>query len=208
MIQEFTYPKIEEQIALLSLNSIRADRKKVLQPLIDFVQEKTNQERDIRLSFICTHNSRRSHLSQIWSQTAAFHFGIKNIFCYSAGTEVTALFPMIAKTLESTGFNIKTIARGDNPIYSVNYAENQHPVICFSKIYTNDFNPKKEFAAILNCSQADGDCPFIAGAEKRISIPFEDPKVYDNTMLQQQKYKETSVQIATEMFYVFSQIKK
>jgi arsenate reductase len=61
----------------------------------------------------------------------------------------------------------------------------------------------------MTCSQADGGCPFIAGAEKRIPITtFEDPKISDNTPQQSQVYAERSLQIASEMFYVFSKIKK
>ena len=201
------FPEIEKVIGTLDFETITAERKIILQPLIDFIQDKATNRQEIRLILICTHNSRRSHLSQVWAQTAAAHFNIKNVFCYSGGTEATALFPMVAKTLEQSGFKIKTIAAGNNPIYDIKYGENQHPIIGFSKTYDDDFNPQSEFAAILTCSQADGGCPFIAGAEKRISITFEDPKAFDNTPQQAEKYQERSLQIATEMFYVFSQIK-
>lgn len=201
------FPEIEKVIGTLDFETITAERKIILQPLIDFIQDKATNRQEIRLIFICTHNSRRSHLSQVWAQTAAAHFNIKNVFCYSGGTEATALFPVVTKTLEQSGFKIKTIAAGTNPIYVIKYGENEHPIIGFSKTYDDDFNPQSEFAAILTCSQADGGCPFIAGAEKRISITFEDPKAFDNTPQQAEKYKERSLQIATEMFYVFSQIK-
>ena len=201
------FPEIEKVIGTLDFETITAARKIVLQPLIDFIQDKVTNKQEIRLNLICTHNSRRSHLSQIWAQTAASHFGIKNVFCYSGGTEATALFPAIVKTLAQSGFKIKTISAGNNPIYDIKYGENQQSIIGFSKTYDDDFNPQREFAAILTCSQADGGCPFIAGAEKRISITFEDPKAFDNTPQQAEKYKERSLQIATEMFYVFSQIK-
>jgi arsenate reductase len=113
-----------------------------------------------------------------------------------------------AKTLAKQGFQIKTIAEGSNPVYAIKYAENEHPVIGFSKTFDDDFNPQSEFAAILTCSSADKGCPFIAGAEKRIPVTFEDPKAFDNTPQQAEKYEERSIQIATEMFYVFSQIKQ
>jgi arsenate reductase len=129
------------------------------------------------------------------------------VFCYSGGTEATALFPLVVKTLEHSGFKIKTIAAGNNPVYAIKYGRNKHPIIAFSKTYDDDFNPQSEFAAIMTCSQADGGCPFIAGAENRIPITFEDPKAFDNTPQQAEKYQESSLQIATEMFYVFSQIK-
>lgn len=201
------FTDINNIISTFNFESISAERKTILQPLVDFIQSKISANQDIRLNFICTHNSRRSHLSQIWAQTAAAHYNIKNVFSYSGGTEATALFPMVAQTLEQTGFQIKTLSEGNNPVYSVKYNENDPPLICFSKTYDDAFNPQSEFAAILTCSQADGGCPFIAGAEKRIPITYEDPKAFDNTPQQAEKYQERSIQIATELFYVFSQIK-
>jgi len=202
------FPEIENVIATLNFESISPERKIILQPLIDFIQAKVNNQQDIRLNLICTHNSRRSHLSQVWAQTAAAHYGIKNVFSYSGGTEATAMFPMAAKTLVKQGFQIKTIAEGNNPVYAIKYNANTHPIIGFSKTFDDDFNPQSEFAAILTCSSADQGCPFIAGAEVRIPITFEDPKAFDNTPQQVEKYEERSVQIATELFYVFSQIKQ
>lgn len=201
------FPEIEKVTNALNFESISEDRKIILQPLVDYIQGKASNGKEIRLNLICTHNSRRSHLSQVWAQTAAANYGIKNVFCYSGGTEATAMFPMAAKTLAKQGFQINTIAEGSNPVYTIKYTENEHPIIGFSKTFDDDFNPKSEFAAILTCSSADQGCPFIAGAELRIPITFEDPKAFDNTPQQAEKYEERSVQIATEMFYVFSQIK-
>ena len=117
------------------------------------------------------------------------------------------LFPVIAETLRNSGFKINRKSENNNPIYTIKYAENKHPVIGFSKTLDDQFNPKSEFAAIMTCTQADEGCPFIAGAEKRISITFEDPKVFDHTPEKLEKYKERSLQIATEMYYVYSQVK-
>jgi arsenate reductase len=200
------FSEIENTINGLQPATILEERKTILQPLIDFIQHKVAHQQEIRINFICTHNSRRSHLSQIWAQTMANYFNIKNVFCYSGGTEATALFPMVAETLQNSGFQIQQISKNENPVYSIKYADDEHPVIGFSKKLDADFNPKSNFAAIMTCSQADGGCPFIAGAEKRIPITFEDPKVFDNTPQQAEKYKERSLQIATELYYVFSQI--
>ncbi|WP_396168510.1 low molecular weight phosphatase family protein [Flavobacterium sp.] len=200
------FSEIETIISTLNFESISENRKIVLQPLVDYIQSKVSSGKEIRLNLICTHNSRRSHLSQVWAQTAAAHYGVSNVICYSGGTEATAMFPMAAKTLEKQGFQIKTIAEGSNPVYAIKYAENEHPIIGFSKTFDDNFNPQTEFAAILTCSSADQGCPFIAGAEVRIPITFEDPKAFDNTPQQAEKYEERSLQIATEMFYVFSKI--
>lgn len=202
------FTKIKNQIDSLDISSISEERKSILQPLVDFIQEKTNQQKKIKLNFICTHNSRRSHLSQVWAQAISSYFNIKNVYCYSGGTEATAMFPMVVKTLKKSGFEIKITKEDTNPIYQVEYSADEAPIICFSKTYADAFNPQSEFAAILTCSNADEDCPFIAGAEKRIPITFEDPKAFDNTPLQEEKYLERSLQIATEIKYVFSQIKK
>lgn len=207
-IKSSLFPELEKTIKGLKIEEITLERKTILQSLVEFIQTKVNEHKEIRLNLICTHNSRRSHLSQVWAQTAASHFNIQNVFCYSGGTEATAMFPMVAKTLENQGFRIKTISEGSNPVYTIKYAENEHPIIGFSKAYDDAFNPESEFVAIMTCSQADGGCPFIAGAEKRIPITFEDPKAFDNTPQQAEKYEERSLQIATEMFYVFSQIKQ
>jgi arsenate reductase len=202
------FTPIKKQIDALDFSAISDERKMVLQPLINFIQEKTKQQKDIKLNFICTHNSRRSHLSQVWAQAIAHYYGVANVMSYSGGTEATALFPMAAKALATSGFKITKTNEDSNPIYHIDYAENENPVIGFSKTFDDDFNPQSEFAAILTCSHADENCPFIAGAEKRIPITFEDPKAFDNTPQQKAKYLERSLQIASELKYVFSQIKK
>ncbi len=200
------HSKLETTINSLELSSISEDRKSVLQPLIDYIQTKVYKNQEIRLNFICTHNSRRSHLSQIWAQTLAYHYEIKNVFCYSGGTEATALFPMIAETLKLSGFIVEPLSEGDNPIYNIKFSAPEPPIIGFSKIYNSKFNPNTEFAAILTCNHADENCPVVEGAEERISITYEDPKISDGTLEQKSVYLERSLQIATEMKYVLSKI--
>jgi len=201
-------PGIQTLVSSFDFASISKDRRETLQLLINFVQLKSDHHEEIRLNLICTHNSRRSHLAQVWSQTAAYFYGIQNVFCYSGGTEATALYPKIAETLAQSGFIITKLSESNNPVYAIKFSGNQAPIIGFSKTYDDDFNPENEFAAIMTCSQADGGCPFISGAEKRIAITYDDPKAFDNTDQQTEKYNQRSLQIATEMFYVFSQIKK
>jgi arsenate reductase len=202
------FTEIKNTIDSFDFNQVSEERNAILQPLVDYIQNKVDNKQPIRLNLICTHNSRRSHLSQVWAQTAAANYNVQNVSCYSGGTEATALFPMVAETLQNSGFEVKTISEGKNPVYSIKFASNEQPVIGFSKTYDDDFNPESEFAAIMTCSQADGGCPVIAGAEKRIPITFKDPKVSDGTPEQKDVYLERSLQIGTEMFYVFSQIKQ
>ncbi|SDE75219.1 low molecular weight phosphatase family protein [Cellulophaga baltica] len=201
------FPQLAALINTLDMERISATRKEILDPLAEFIQHKVKTDQEIRLNFICTHNSRRSHLSQAWAQAIAAHFGITNIYSYSGGTEATALFPMAATTLKNSGFQITSLSEGNNPVYSIKYAANEAPIIGFSKTFDAPFNPSSEFAAIMTCSSADQGCPFIAGAEKRFPITFEDPKAFDNTPQQAEKYQERSLQIATELYYIFSKVK-
>lgn len=200
------YSTILKTVEQFHFENISNDRKNILQPLIDYIQGKVNSKKPVNLNFICTHNSRRSHLSQVWAQTSASFYNIDNVHCYSGGTEETALFPKVAETLENQGLQILKIADSINPIYAIKFDENCLPIIGFSKKYDDPFNPVSNFVAILTCSQADEGCPFISGAEKRIAITYDDPKISDGTIEQTEVYQQRSIEIATEMMYVFSQI--
>ena len=200
--------KIREIIAQLSTEIISEERKRILQPLIEFISSKISKNEEVRLNFICTHNSRRSHLSQIWAQTMANYYQIENVFCYSGGTEATAMFPKVVETLRNQGFEILKLSETENPVYAVKFAENEHAVICFSKKYDDDFNPKSEFAAILTCDSADENCPIVYGAEARIPIKYEDPKKSDGTPEMNETYFNRSLEIAAEMKFVFENLRK
>ena len=200
--------KIREIISQLSTERISEERKRILQPLIEFISSKITKNEEVRLNFICTHNSRRSHLSQIWAQTMANYYQIENVFCYSGGTEATAMFPKVAETLTNQGFEILKLSETENPVYAVKFAENEHAVICFSKKYNDDFNPKSAFAAILTCDSADENCPIVYGAEARIPIKYEDPKKSDGTPEMNETYFNRSLEIATEMKFVIENLRK
>lgn len=200
------FQNLSKTIEFISHISVSEERKEVLNSLVDYIQNKVNNKEEIRLNFICTHNSRRSHLSQVWAQTMAFQFGIKNVFCYSGGTEATAMFPKVVEILVNQGFEIQKLSEVENPVYAIKFSENQLPIICFSKTYFDAFNPKTNFGAILTCNNADEGCPIVLGAEARFPIKFEDPKAFDGTEVMTEKYRERSLEIASELYFVFSKI--
>lgn len=201
------YPNLFNVIASFSSQSISDQRKEVLLPFVNYIQEKIQAGEAIRLHFICTHNSRRSHLSQIWAQTMAYHVGLKNVSCYSGGTEATAIFPKVLETLATQGFQVLKLSENENPVVAVKFADNENPILCFSKTYDHPFNPSTQFGAVMTCNNADEGCPIVVGAEARFPIKYDDPKAYDGTPLQTEKYEERSLDIAQEMWWVFSQIK-
>ncbi|MFK7782870.1 low molecular weight phosphatase family protein [Psychroserpens sp.] len=197
---------ISDVIQSLDINTIPTERKQTLKPLINYLKEKNKTNEAIRLNFICTHNSRRSHISQIWAQTLAAYYKIDKVSTYSGGTEATAMFPKVGETIINQGFKVVKLSEGKNPIYSIKYSENEPAIIAFSKQYGDEFNPSSKFAAIMTCSSADEGCPMVFGCDKRIAITYEDPKQSDGTPHQTETYKNRSLQIATEMKYVFSSL--
>ena len=196
---------LESTVARARQININEDRLAVLKSLIDYIQSKIDQGQEINLNFICTHNSRRSQFSQIWAQTAADYFGVPGK-CYSGGVEVTAFNERAVASIKRSGF--KVVAQGDiNPIYSVFHSEDHDPIKAFSKLFDNPVNKAEQFAAVMTCSHADENCPFIPGTEQRIAVRYEDPKAFDDSPQEAAQYDERSMQIASEMFYVFSKVR-
>lgn len=200
---------IEDKISefIINENLISEVRKELLKSFAEYISDKAVENKTINLIFICTHNSRRSTMAQKWVQTAAEYFEIPNIQCYSGGTEATAFNPNAVKAVEESGFIVAKMDESDNPMYLVTYSEENGPIKCFSKIYSDSLNPQKDFAAIMTCSVADANCPMVLGAEVRFPVKYDDPKEFDGTEIESQKYKERFEQIGVEMIYTFNKMK-
>jgi arsenate reductase len=191
----------------MEFNQIPDERKKIIRLLTDFLIQRSKAGQKIRLNFICTHNSRRSHISQIWAQTAAHFYGVEGVETFSGGTEATAFNPRAVAAMKSAGFEIVIEKDGTNPIYEVRYSGQASPITVFSKKYDDEFNPKKDFAAIMTCSHADENCPLVVGASSRIAVTYDDPKDFDGTPQEAAKYSERVREIGREILYAFSQVK-
>jgi len=204
--KEKLYPELLKTITGLQPDQLSEERKEVLQVLIGYIQNKIKTGEPVFLNFICTHNSRRSQFAQVWAQAAAGFYGI-SVSCYSGGVEVTAFNERAVAAVKRAGFVVDRVLEGENPVYEVKFSDKFPALKCFSKLYNDPVNKAAHFAAVMTCSHAEANCPFIPGTEKRIPVMYDDPKEFDGTPLEIQKYDERSAQIATEMFYVFSKIK-
>ncbi len=187
---------------------IPAERKRQLDALADYIASRAQSNKPVRLNFICTHNSRRSHMGQIWAAVAANAYNIDRVQTYSGGTEATAFNPRAVAALRRAGLTIKQTTTDENPIYHVTYSDRAMPITSFSKVYDHAPNPKREFAAIMTCSSADKACPAVPGADQRFAITYEDPKAFDGTDKEATMYDERCAQIARDLLYVFSNVKK
>lgn len=200
------YPTLQATIEKAKSLEIPEDRITFLQDFIAYIQKKVDADQPVNLNFICTHNSRRSQFSQIWAKTAAANYDIE-INSFSGGVEVTAFNDRAVASIKRAGFKVTQKGVG-NPKYFVFYFDDADPIITFSKLYDDPANAPKGFAAVMTCSHADENCPFIPGAEARIPVRYEDPKAFDGTSQEAARYDERSLQIASEMLYVFSRISK
>jgi arsenate reductase len=196
-------PSLDKTIEnlLARIDQIPEARKTLLQRLVAFIDARGANPEPVQLVFICTHNSRRSLIAQIWAAAAAARFGLENLACYSGGTEATAFNPRAVAAMKRAGFDIVNPG-GDNPAYRVRFAEHAPPLTCFSKTYGASSNPTTGFAAIMTCSEADENCPYIPGAAFRLSLPYEDPKIADDTSFEAERYDERVRQIGQELLYV------
>ncbi|HOC44276.1 MAG TPA: hypothetical protein PKJ99_14775 [Thermoanaerobaculales bacterium] len=203
------YPELEAYVdgVVREVGQIPAGRRETLARLADFVAGRAATGRPAELTFICTHNSRRSQLAQVWAKTAAEYFGVPAVETYSGGTEATAFDPRAVAAMWRAGFRIDDPDGGDNPVYRVRFAEGGKPMECFSKVYDQPPNPRDGFAAVMTCSVADVACPVVLGAAERISLPYDDPKDFDGTDQEEAAYDERCRQIAREMLAVFSRFK-
>jgi arsenate reductase len=200
------FPDIETYIKQLpKTHPVPARRQLILKEISDFIYKKHQKDEVAELVFICTHNSRRSHLAQVWASVALHYHGIENTLSFSGGTEATAFHPNAIEALERAGCMIDKTG-GKNPVYLVKFAKAHKGLQAFSKKYNDKYNPNKGFCAIMTCSEADDACPVVLGMEKRIALTYEDPKIADGQVNEGQVYDDRCAQIAMEMFYMAAQV--
>jgi protein-tyrosine-phosphatase len=193
--------------AVREADQIPPERKRTLQQAAQFIRQRLDAGTSAQLTFVCTHNSRRSHLGQIWAQTAAAYYGVTNVQTASGGTEATACNIRTVQALRRAGFSVEDSTGGKNPVYLAQFSEAQPGIRLFSKIYDHPDNPQKDFAVLMCCDQADQGCPVVIGAAARFAIHYQDPKVSDNTDAESATYDERCRQIAREMFYMVAQVR-
>lgn len=200
------FSPLQQRCAILAQRFIEipAERKLLLQQLAQYVKQQQLLQQVPQLLFVCTHNSRRSHLAQVWTSIAALYYGVE-VHSFSAGTEATAFHPNAILALEAAGCRVRAVTQGPNPRYEVQIGP-AHTILCFSKTLQHAEVPKTNFAAIMTCSEADAGCPVVLRSAQRIALKYHDPKAYDNTILEQEMYIERSNQIALEQMYVVAQV--
>lgn len=178
-----------------------ADHRANLKALAEALRAQLDAKGRLDVLFVCTHNSRRSHMAQLLGLVAAKRAGLDLVQTFSGGTEATAFNPRAVAALQRVGFGI-TGGEGANPRYQVREAG-----VAFSKTIDDPANPTSDFVAVMTCSQADEACPSVRGASKRVAVPYDDPKAADGTPEEAQRYDERVEQIGRDLVWVFETVK-
>jgi len=199
-------PYVQEVLA--ELDEVPVERQELLRQIAGVIVKRLAAGRTADLTFICTHNSRRSHMSQVWAQTAAYWFRLQNVRAFSGGTEVTACNCRTVLAMRRAGFAIEPQSDGENPLLLVRYAEDRPPVRVFSKLYNAAGNPRRDFIALMTCSSADRSCPKIEGAIARFPIHYMDPRLCDDTPEETAAYNARCREIAREMFFLMAETRR
>jgi hypothetical protein len=189
---------------IAEFDRIPASRRTILDALSVHVASRIRSGEPCHLTFICTHNSRRSHFGQVWAGVAGAHFRIPDFSTYSGGTQATAFHPHAIAALRRAGLRIEPTTDGPNPIHHVRFASDAPPIACFSKAFADAPNPTGGFCAVMTCTEADAACPIVPGASVRFALPYPDPKDSDGTPDQDATYDDRCAQIARETLYALS----
>jgi arsenate reductase len=220
------FPELSQYVAarVAEFDRIPAERQALLRQVAEAARKPLRDGRPLKMTFICTHNSRRSHMGQLWATVAATHYGVTPVETFSGGTQATAFNPRAVAALQRAGLQIAAedsgasdaaaggapaggASQGKNPRYRVRLGPSATPQVCFSKVYNESPNPQADFIAVMVCSQANEACPNVAGAAGRFGVEYDDPKAADGTPQEAARYDERSAQIAREMLYLFAQIR-
>ncbi len=188
-------------------DQIPPERRAELDRLADYVRSQRQTGAPVRLLFVCTHNSRRSHLAQVWAEVIGRRLGL-DVASYSAGTEATAFNARAVAALGRAGLTVReqpAEATG-GPRYTLTYGEGLHTAPLYSKRMP-DGVPEGEgapFGAVMVCGEADKACPVVPNASFRIALPYDDPKAADGTPEEAATYDARCAQIARELHYALS----
>ncbi len=197
---------INNIISTLENNS--NDRKSLLLSISKYIRKKSINKNKVNLLFVCTHNSRRSQLAQVWSYVSSRYYKLNNIMTFSGGTEVSKFNLNAIDSLKRAGLEVKKNNEREKIFYLIKSSKDDSGLRCFSKKYNSDYNPNKNFISIITCSEADKECPVVKGADKKIFIPYKDPRFSEGSVLKKRIYDQCCFNIAQEMFFIMKNVKK
>jgi hypothetical protein len=220
------FPRIAAYAEELTTSFDRIDEphRAAAAAVVDWIVAHYEPGRPLEVMTVCTANSRRSFLGAAMGNVAAAYYGLPEVRFFCGGTEISALNPRTADALRGVGFEVEPTGaeapRGDpalsNPVYRLRWgrpapSSDQGPALEaleFSKRYSDPSNPRRGFAALMVCGEADAACPIVAGASLRVSLPYLDPKIYDGSAFEAAKYAERRDDLGRLMLAIVMQARQ
>ena len=213
-------PKVAAHADLLttSFDMIDEPHREAGEALADWIAGNYKPGQPLHVTVVCTGNSRRSILGATMGNVAAAYYGMPEVRFHSGGTAPSAFNPRTVACLKEIGVEVEPTGtdapRGEpktaNPIYKVRWGqagESSLEAFEFSKTYSDASIPQQGFAALMVCGEADAACPFVKGAALRVSMPYLDPKIYDDSRFEAAKYAERRDDIGRLMLSVMMQVR-
>ncbi len=193
------------------VDTIVPARRAVLTELARFVAAARRAGEKAHLLSVCTHNSGRSVLGEVWWSAAAAWFGLHDtVVSLSGGTHATAINPRVLHALVRAGFEVREPSADapegspGNPVYTVSHAEGLPALRLWSKRFVDLALPAGRLAAVMNCSEADAACPVVPGAALRVSLPYADPRAADDAPDEREIYDARCDQVGTECLFAMA----
>jgi hypothetical protein len=207
-------PRVASHADLLttSFDMIDETHREAGAKFVDWIVQNYKPGQPLNVMVICTGNSRRSILGSTTGNIAAAYYGMPEIRFHSGGTAPTAFNLRTIACLKEIGVEVdptgKEAPRGEpatsNPVYTIRWGSDLEAAE-FSKHYHDAANPQEGFAALMVCGEADAACPVVRGAACRISMPYLDPKIYDDGAFESNKYAERRDDVGRLMLCVMMQ---
>lgn len=189
---------------LAELDWIDETRKQELAKLTAYIRYKESDP--IHLVFIDNDNARGSLFAQVWAKVAARYFGLEHVETYSAGNNATEIAGNFVYTLLSLQFDLFVEGDEVNSRHFFVFDNRKNACICFAKPIDHYSIPLENFGTIdTNPTRMN---IILAGSELQVHFPYTDPQTSDGTSEAQQNYRQFSNEIAREMLYLFSRLKK
>ena len=204
------YPILNEYVRDFpqEFRKIPEERRYRLNEIVYFLEDQHKHKAPWQITFISTNEASISQMAQAWSKAASYYFGFVNFESYSGGLKPERISTETIISLEKAGFIVYKSDVNDMEVYRIKYSYNLEPVVAFPKKIDHRKNPGDNFAAVIVDENADLNITNVKGTYNRLFLRYDDPIGFKGSEMEEDRFNQTCKQIAVEMFYVFSQLKK
>ena len=187
-------------MTLADLNArVDPTRRPALRSCAAAIARQLDARGEVSVVAVCTHNSRRSQLAEVWLAVASAAAGLGGVSVCSGGSDPVAVAPGAIAVLRERGFRVEADTADANPRLRVR----GHGIE--RELYAKPLGeavagvPLRGGVALMVCAAADAACPPVPQVGYRARLPFADPRHADGTPGEAAAYRAASDRIEAEM---------